>query len=76
MGYYCGIDLGNKHSVVCVIDKRRQVKERVEISTDCEEFRRVLGRYRGLECLVAPDTQILLDFVRPDFLMLRVSSWI
>ena len=26
------------------------------------------------EWLVAPDTQILLDFVRPDFLMLRVSE--
>lgn len=52
MGYYCGIDLGNKDTSVCMIDKRRQVKLEVSVATRSEELRKVFTKYQGLNCIV------------------------
>lgn len=52
MGYYCGIDIGNKRTRVCVIGKSRQVVCEDEFPTSSEGFEKVLGRYRKLTCLV------------------------
>lgn len=52
MGYYCGIDLGNKRTTVCVIDKRRQVKELDEIGSNSKEITVFFKKYRKLDCLV------------------------
>ena len=52
MTYYCGIDLGNKHTSICVIDKRRQIKMEVETVTNSKEIACVLKKYRQLECVV------------------------
>jgi transposase len=52
MGYYCGIDLGNKESMICILRKNRQVVKEERISTDEESLKRVLGRYRKLTCIV------------------------
>jgi len=52
MGYYCGIDLGNKESMVCILQKNRQVVAEERITTDAEGLRRVFGKYRKLTCIV------------------------
>jgi transposase len=52
MGYYCGIDLGNKESVVCIISERRQVVAEVQVATKALEIRKVLRKYRELTCVI------------------------
>lgn len=52
MGYYCGIDLGNKESMVCILRNNRQVVKEERMLTDEESLRRVLGQYRKLTCIV------------------------
>lgn len=52
MGYYCGIDLGNKKTSICVIGSNRQVVKEVETATNTEGIRRVLKSYRKLTCIV------------------------
>ena len=52
MGYYCGIDLGNKRTTICLIDGRRQVKEQIEIGTNHEELSKFFKKYHKLECIV------------------------
>jgi len=52
MTYYCGIDLGNKKTSLCVIDKKRKVKKEVEVLTGIEELRQELKGFRKLECIV------------------------
>jgi transposase len=52
MGYYCGIDLGNKETVICIIEGRRQVVAEERMATEAKALRKVLGKYRGLTCLV------------------------
>lgn len=52
MTYYCGIDLGNKSTTICVIDKRRVVIKEIEITTDADSICREIKGYRKLECLV------------------------
>lgn len=52
MGYYCGIDLGNKESVICVLDGRRQVMLDESVKTEAAAIKKVLKKYRGLTCVV------------------------
>lgn len=52
MGYYCGIDLGNKKSVVTVIQGNRQVVAEEEIGTTRVEIGKFFKKYRGMTCLV------------------------
>lgn len=52
MGYYCGIDLGNKETMICVIDGRRQVMLEEQVSTTGAGIVGVLKKYRGLTCIV------------------------
>jgi transposase len=52
MGYYCGIDLGNKRTTVCVMDKQRKVLRLVEVKTTTEGLKEALSGYRRLTCIV------------------------
>jgi transposase len=52
MGYYCGIDLGNKRSAICIMDKKRQIVVEATILTDSSSLKEFLQKYRGLSCLV------------------------
>jgi len=52
MGYYCGIDLASKETMVCILGKNRQVVLEEKISTDEESLKAVLGKYRRLTCIV------------------------
>lgn len=52
MGYYCGIDLGNKETMISVIDGRRQVIEEGKVSTTPVGLARLFKKYRGLSCIV------------------------
>ena len=52
MGYYCGIDLGNKETMLCILQKNRQVIKEERIATESEKLKGALGKYRGLKCLV------------------------
>lgn len=52
MGYYCGIDLGNKETVVCVLGARRQVVAEARVATEGKALRQVLRKYRKLTCVV------------------------
>ena len=42
MGYYCGIDLGNKESVICVLDGRRQVILDESVKTEAAAIKKLL----------------------------------
>lgn len=52
MGYYCGIDLGNKKTSICVIRSNRQIIKEVEMATTAQEIYRILVVYRKLTCIV------------------------
>lgn len=52
MGSYCGIDLGNKETVLCVIRQNRQKVEEARVPTEAKALRKVLGKYQGLTCVV------------------------
>lgn len=52
MSKYCGIDLGNKHTSICIIDSRRQVLKEVEVATDSAEFAKAFKGFRKLTMLV------------------------
>ena len=52
MGHYCGIDLGNKRTTVCILDKQRKVLRMVEVKTTTEGLREALSGYRKLTCIV------------------------
>lgn len=52
MGYYCGIDMGNKETMVCVIDGRRQIVHEELVATDVNGIKSVLKRFKGLTCIV------------------------
>jgi transposase len=52
MGYYCGIDLGDKTTVICLIRKNRQVVAEMEIATNSPSIRKALKAFRGLTCIV------------------------
>ena len=52
MGMYCGIDLGNKETAICIIDERRQVKLEAIVGTCTKELREVFKHYRKLTCIV------------------------
>lgn len=52
MGHYCGIDLGNKRTTVCVIDKQRKVLRLIEVKTTTEGLKEALSGYRRLTCVV------------------------
>jgi len=52
MGYYCGIDLGNKSTEISVIRSDRQVVEELSVGTSAAEIRKALKGYRGLTCIV------------------------
>ena len=52
MTKYCGIDLGNKRTSICIVDNRRQVVREVEVKTDTEGLKEALKGYRKLTCLV------------------------
>ena len=52
MGMYCGIDLGNKESTICIIDGRRQVQLETTVLTQHKELHKTFKRYRKLTCIV------------------------
>jgi hypothetical protein len=52
MGYYCGIDLGNKSSMISIIQKNRQVVKEKEIATNKTAIGKALSGYRNLTCIV------------------------
>lgn len=52
MGKYCGIDLGNKRTTVCVMDSERKVRRMVEVKTDAASIGEGLRGYRKLTCIV------------------------
>lgn len=52
MGYYCGIDLGNKSARICIIQGNRQVVEELEVAADAAEIGKVMKRYRAMTCIV------------------------
>lgn len=52
MGYYCGIDLGNKESVFCVIDAKRRVVAEGRTSSSASEVLKAFKRFRCLSCIV------------------------
>ena len=52
MGNYCGIDLGNKRTSICIIDNRRQVLLEVEVATDAETLSNALKGFKKLTCIV------------------------
>lgn len=52
MGYYCGIDLGNKETVLCIIQGNRQVVAEEQIKTSVAALGKILKRYRGMTCIV------------------------
>jgi transposase len=52
MGYYCGIDLGNKEIVLCILDGRRQVIAEEQVATNKKSLRQVLKGYKAMTCVV------------------------
>lgn len=52
MGYYCGIDLGNKESMLAIIQGNRQVVQEEKISTTKAAIKRALKGYHELTCIV------------------------
>ena len=52
MGYYCGIDLGDKRTVICIIRRNRQLVAEMEIDTNASAIRKAFKGYRGLTCIV------------------------
>lgn len=52
MGMYCGIDLGNKETAICIIDNRGRVKLEAVARTEGQELREMLTKYRKLTCIV------------------------
>ena len=52
MGYYCGIDVGNKETSICLIDERRQVLVEETVETTVAGLRKVLQGRKGLTCVV------------------------
>lgn len=52
MGKYCGIDLGVKKSVVCVLECGGQLDDVYELPTTSESIKRVFSRYCKLTCVI------------------------
>lgn len=52
MGYYCGIDLGNKDSMFVIIQGDRQLVKEEKISTNKAAIKKALKGYRNLTCIV------------------------
>lgn len=52
MGYYCGIDLGNKNSMFAIIQGNRQVVKEELVATNEVAVKKVLKGYRDLTCVV------------------------
>lgn len=52
MGYYCGIDLGNKETVLCIINDRREVVKEYRVATEAQALKQVLSKHKLLTCLV------------------------
>ena len=52
MKMYCGIDLGDKFTLICVCDETgKMVKER-SLPTDPGEMKTFLKKYKGAKCVV------------------------
>lgn len=52
MGYYCGIDLGDKITSIEIINKERKVIAAVEIETSAGAYAKFFKKYRSLTCIV------------------------
>jgi len=65
MGYYCGIDLGNKYSMVSIIRKNRQVEKEELVGTNEVAIKKVLKGYKKLTCVVeaAPLAEWLCNII-------------
>lgn len=61
MGYYCGIDLGNKESVVCILSSDRHLVAEERLLTTSDGIRRIFEKRRKMECLV--EASPLAEFV-------------
>ena len=52
MGYYCGIDIGNKSTEICIIQSNRQLVRELTIETSVSGIRRAFKNFRGMTCVV------------------------
>ncbi|HQH29229.1 MAG TPA: hypothetical protein PLP17_17680, partial [Oligoflexia bacterium] len=52
MTRYCGIDLSNESTSICVIDEEVVLVSETEIPTEEEAVRRFLGKFKELRCVV------------------------
>lgn len=52
MKLYCGIDLSNQSTALCVVDEEGQMVAESEIVTEEEELRKFFGKFKGLSCVV------------------------
>ena len=52
MGYYCGIDLGDKMTAICILRSNKQKLAEMELPTKGPEIRKALKKYRKLTCIV------------------------
>lgn len=52
MGYYSGIDVGNKETSICMIDQRRQVQAEETVETTAAGLRKVFKGRKKLTCVV------------------------
>lgn len=49
---YCGIDLASKASALCIMDETGAILQEDEVPTDADGFRRGLGHWARLTCVV------------------------
>ena len=52
MGYYCGIDLGNKETVICIINSARRVISEERLQTDSDGIGRIFSKRKNMTCIV------------------------
>ena len=61
MGYYCGIDLGNKETVVCIMGSSRKIVAEERFVTDSGGIRRIFSKRKNMTCLV--EASPLAEFI-------------
>lgn len=52
MGFYCGIDLGNKRTAICILQKNRQIVVEDSVLTNSLSLGKLLKKYKRLTCIV------------------------
>jgi len=64
-GYYCGLDVSNKSTAVCVVNASGRVVKQLQTSTTERGLREGLKEYKGLRCVVeaGPLAESICNFV-------------